>query len=226
MTLQRRHCLIALLACASAWLPLAHAGAYEDFFESIQRDDAATMAALLRRGFDPNTVDAKGQTGLILALRDGSLKVAQVLIAAPATHVEARNLQDESPLMMAALKGHLQAVRSLLDRDADVNKSGWAPLHYAATGTGPQQLEIIALLLERHAYIDAASPNGSTPLMMAAQYGSVDAVHLLLKEGADSTIKNQLGLMASDFARRVGRDKLAEELMADVRRRQPRRGEW
>lgn len=226
MTLQRRHCLIALLACASPWLPLAHAGAYEDFFDSIKRDDAAGMAALLRRGFDPNTVDAKGQTGLILALQEGSIKVAEVLIASPKTRVEARNPQDESPLMMAALKGHLQAVRSLLDRDADVNKSGWAPLHYAATGTGPQQLEIIALLLERHAYIDAASPNGSTPLMMAAQYGPIDAVQLLLKEGADSTLKNQLGLMASDFARRVGRDKLAEELMADVRRRQPRRGQW
>ena len=140
--------------------------------------------------------------------------------------VEVRNAQDESPLMLAALRGHVEAVRALIARDADVNKTGWTPLHYAASGVGPEQLDIIALLLEHHAYIAAASPSGSTPVMMAAQYGLIDAARLLLKEGADSTIKTKQGLMASDFARRVGRERLAEELMEDVRRRQPRRGQW
>ncbi len=60
---------------------------------------------------------------------------------------------------------------------------------------------MIRLLLDHNAYIDAESPNGSTPLMMAARYGSIDGARLLLDEGADATIKNEQGLTAADFAR-------------------------
>jgi ankyrin repeat protein len=36
--------------------------------------------------------------------------------------------------------------------------------------------------------------------MMAARYGNEKAVQLLINEGADLTLKNQLGLTALDFA--------------------------
>ena len=78
-----------------------------------------------------------------------------------------------TPLMMAALKGNIAGVKMLLERGAQVNKSGWSPLHYAATGPEP---DLVRLLLERGADVDAASPNGTTPLMMAANYGSPAAV--------------------------------------------------
>src|SRR5665647_319734 len=152
---------------------LAHSGSYEDFFVAIKQDDPRAIKTLLSRGFDPNTPDPQGLSGLYLALRDSSLKAAQALIDWPKTNVEIRTRQDESPLMMACLKGHLELARKLIARDADVNKTGWTPLHYAATNG---HVAIIELLLEQHAYIDAESPNGTTPLMMAAQYGSPAAV--------------------------------------------------
>ena len=128
--------------------------------------------------------------------------------------------------MMAALRGHLEAVRALIARDADVNKPGWAPLHYAATGAQPQQAIIIALLLENHAFIDAASPNGTTPLMMAVHYGTRESVQLLLQEGADPSLKNQLGLSAADFALRASRKDMADLIAQAIRQRQPNRGRW
>ena len=91
-----------------------------------------------------------------------------------------RNAKDESPLMMAALKGQQDLVTRLIARDADVNKPGWAPLHYAATGG---HVAIMKLLLENHAFIDAQSPNGTTPLMMAAMYGSAAAVQAAARRG-------------------------------------------
>ena len=224
MTCHRRNALATLalgLAAPGIW-----AGAYEDFFVAILRDDDAAVAALLRRGFDPNTRDPKGQVGLTIALQNGSSKAFAALLASSQVNVEARNAQDESPLMMAALKGNLEAVKALLARDADVNKTGWAPLHYAASAGSRQHVAIIALLLENHAYIDATSPNGTTPLMMAAQYGSNEAVQLLLDEGADPTLKNQLGLTAADFALRVSRTESADKIAAAIRKRQPNRGRW
>lgn len=224
MICHRRNALATLalgLAAPGIW-----AGAYEDFFVAILRDDDAAIAALLRRGFDPSTRDPKGQVGLTIALQNGSSKAFAALLASSQVNVEARNAQDESPLMMAALKGNLEAVKALLARDADVNKTGWAPLHYAASAGSRQHVAIIALLLENHAYIDATSPNGTTPLMMAAQYGSNEAVQLLLDEGADPTLKNQLGLTAADFALRVSRTESADKIAAAIRKRQPNRGRW
>lgn len=201
---------------------LSNAGSYDDFFVAIKRDDAQTVNVLLRRGFDPNTLDPKGLSGLFLAVRDQSLKAAAALIVWPKTNVELRTAQGESPLMMASLKGQLDLVRKLVDRGADVNKPGWAPLHYAATNG---HLKIMELLLDENAYIDAASPNGTTPLMMAAHYGSPAAVKLLLEAGADPTIRNQLGLTAIDFAYRANRTDAAE-MIADAIRRSKPKGKW
>lgn len=200
----------------------ALAGSYDDFFDAIRHDDDRAVMALLRRGFDANTLSPAGLHGLYLALREPSPKVAQALIAWPGTQVEWRSVKDESPLMIASLQGDLDLVRRLIDRNADVNKTGWTPLHYAATRG---HLEVMRLLLEKHAYIDAESPNGTTPLMMAALYGSDEAVRLLLQEGADAMLRNQQALSAIDFALRGGRQETAELIAASVRSKQPR-GTW
>ena len=218
----RQYIRIAGYLVGLFWFSLAAAGSYEDFFVAIKRDDPQGIVTLLNRGFDPNTTDAQGQSGLFLALRDSAIKAAQALVDWPKTQVESRTPNDESPLMMAALKGHTALAKRLIERDADVNKTGWTPLHYAATGG---HVAIIDLLLENHAYIDAESPNGTTPLMMAAHYGSAAAVKLLLESGADPTLKNQLGLTALDFAARGNRPDAAELITAALRDRQPR-GKW
>ena len=190
---------------------LAYAGSYEDFFAAVKKDDSATVAALLARGLDPNTLGPEGLTGLFMAVRSGAGKVAGVLLDAPAIDVECRNAVDESPLMLAALRGDLPLAQALISRDADVNKTGWTPLHYAASRG---QLAMIDLLLEHNAYIDAESPNATTPLMMAAGYGNVQATRALLQAGADPKLKNAEGLTALDFAQGFGKPDSAAALRA------------
>jgi len=209
--------LVAVVGFSSAI-----AGSYEDFFVAIKQDDPATVRNLLRRGFDANTPNPQGHRGLFLALQEPAPRVAEVLVNWPQTNIEVRTVQDESPLMIAALKGETALARKLIDRGADVNKPGWAPLHYAATGG---HLEIMNLLLEHHAFIDAESPNGTTPLMMAAHYGTPAAVKLLLEAGADTAMRNQLGLTAIDFAQRANRAESAELIAAQVRSARSK-GKW
>jgi ankyrin repeat protein len=91
-------------------------------------------------------------------------------------------------------------------------------LHYAATSGNPQ---VVQLLLEHYAYIDAESPNGSTPLMMAAMYGSAEAVRVLLDAGADATVKNAIGLTALDFAQKAGHEDAVALIAAAIRANKP-----
>jgi len=148
--------------------------------------------------------------------------VASALAGTAQIDPEARNEHDESLLMLAALKGLFTVCEQLIAKGADVNKPGWTPLHYAATHG---HISVMNLLLDNHAYIDAASPNGSTPLMMAALYGTPAAVRVLLEAGADPRLKNDQGLTAIDFANRGQRSESAALLAAFVRSLQPA-GKW
>jgi ankyrin repeat protein len=187
----------------------AQAGAYEDFFKGVEMDLADNVTELLQRGFDPNAADANGSVALLLALKNESPKVFDVLMAHPAIKIDTPNAHGETPLMLAALRGSVQACQRLIDRGAQVNRDGWTPLHYAASGPSA---EAVKLLLARGAKVDAPSPNGSTPLMMAARYGTEDAVSALLAQKADPALRNERNMNAADFARSAGRDKLATRI--------------
>ena len=173
------------------------AGSFDDFFNAIRNDEVKVISSLFDRGFDPNTVNLDGEPAILNSLKLGSLKSFEFIAKQPQTKVNVRNIHGESALMLVCLKGDLELAKMLIKRDADINHPGWTSLHYAATGG---HTAIIQLLLEESAYIDAESPNGTTPLMMAARYGNAKAVQLLINEGADLQLKNQLGLTALDFA--------------------------
>lgn len=212
----------AIYLVVIAGFSLTHAGSYEDFFAAVKRDEPNPIRALLQRGFDPNTIDPTGQTGLIIALREESVKAAEVLVDWPKTDVNLLNPLGESALMMAALKDQRELADKLIKKGADVNKTGWTPLHYAAAHG---HVAIISMLLENSAYIDAESPNGTTPLMMAAMYGTPEAVKLLLEEGADPQLKNQQGLTALQFAERAARPDAIEFISKAIQGKRPA-GQW
>ncbi len=215
-TLRLRATYIALLM-AMAFLPLqAHAGSYEDFFHAARIDDGAAIAALLKRGFDPNTVEAeRGDTGMILALRENAMKVFAQLLNAPGIDVDLRAGNGDTALMIAAYKADREAVRALLAKGAAVNKDGWTPLHYAAA-SGDN--EIVQMLMDKDANLDALSPNRTTPMMMAARGGHILAVKLLLDAGADATLKNDAGMTAIDFARQSGNKDIVDGLAYRLKR--------
>lgn len=172
------------------------------FFRAAQLDDAGRIKPILARGLSPNVHEPeRGETAMIVALRYDAMKVFKLLLSQPNIQLEEKADNGNTALMMAAFKGNKPAVLALLDKGAQVNRPGWTALHYAAAAG---DTEIMRILLEHHAYIDAESPTGVTPLMIAAREGKEEAVQLLLAEGADATLKDRgFKSTAAEFAERA-----------------------
>jgi ankyrin repeat protein len=176
---------------------ISKAGAFDDFFKAIVFDQVPVVGNLIYRGMDPNTPTEKGEPALVFAVRSGAPKTVAYLLKQPGIQIDATNMADETALMLAANANDLASANLLIEAGASVNRPNWTPLHYAAS---KGHTAMMRLLIENDAYIDAESPNGTTPLMMAAYYASPNAVKLVLEEGADPLLRNQDGQTALDMA--------------------------
>lgn len=206
-----------ILLYTSLLLPgAARAGAYEEYFQAIRMDNVYFLKQLMQRGMGPNLIEPKrGYTGLMLSIREDSMKAFDLLVNAPDVNLEAQATNGDTPLMLASFYGNVQVVKLLLSREVEVNRQGWAALHYAAINGNS---DIVRLLLDASAYVDAESPDEKmTPVMLAAMRGRASAVEALRDGGADLTLKNQDGLTALDLARRYGQVEVIEILQGQPR---------
>jgi ankyrin repeat protein len=112
------------------------------------------------------------------------------------------------------LHGSVDTAILLMEKGAQVNRPGWTPLHYAAAGGSERMVD---LLLDKHAFIDAESPNRSTPLMLAVRQKHEALARRLIAAGADPSLRNDAGMSAGDYATRNGNAALAEWLLARAR---------
>jgi uncharacterized protein len=82
--------------------------------------------------------------------------------------VNAKGIIGRNPLHCAIVKGHIEVVRLLCDRGADIeacNENGRRPLHYAVCYG---HISIVKELIEvRNAEINARNYNGKTALSIA-----------------------------------------------------------
>lgn len=186
--------VFALAACSG----MALADPAHQLSLAAQMDNAGTVAKLLTSGVSANTLDpVSGEPVLLLALREGSKGVIDLLVASKDLDTERSAPNGNTALMMAALKQNRAAVEKLLARGAAVNRKGWNALHFAAAGG---DAAIVLLLLDKGAAIDAVAPNGMTPLMLAATEGQPEAVDALLRRGANLGFVNSNGQSAREGA--------------------------
>lgn len=212
----RRMCGFVIATCILAG-PAGAATIDEltSFFRSVQLDDASTVKRMLAAGtVSPNAVDPiSGETGLILALREGASSVTGILMAQPAINIELNAPNGNTALMMAAFKHNAPAVRALLAKGAIVNRLGWTALHFSAASGDD---EITKILLEHAAYIDAEAPAKFTALMIAAREGHESTVALLLEEGAEASLKNSESLTAAQIAERADKPRIVATIAAHL----------
>ena len=144
------------------------------------------MAELLRRG----ARDSRG-VALRCACQFRSLATVEALLAGPGGGASVNAAPPSTritALHTAAEHGPPTVVAALLAAGANAGATdarGWTALHYAVTSTDAAgDTDVMRVLIDGGAPVDAASYTGSTPLWIAEQNGHAAAAALLCSHGA------------------------------------------
>jgi ankyrin repeat protein len=114
----------------------------------------------------------------------------------------------------AAMRGNKEAVRSLLQRKANVNapqSDGTTALHWAVRA---DDFETADLLIRAGANVSAANREGATPLLLASMNGNAAMIENLIKAGAESNAPlTKFGDTALMLAARSGKTDAIKVLL-------------
>jgi ankyrin repeat protein len=109
--------------------------------------------------------------------------------------------------MGAAFSCHAELVRKLLGAGAAIEALDRVKKNAATYAAGNGCSECLQELIRVGMPVNAVLDNELTLLMWAAGYGHEDAVRLLLKLGANRSLKDGRGKTAEDMAREGGHSK-------------------
>ena len=217
----------------------------EDLFAAIDSGDVARVRSMLdaspslasardgegvsalmraRYRFDRAMVEAVQsrveEMDLFEAASTGDLdRLTELLVYDPAS-IDGRSGDGFTALHMAAFFGQGAAARLLVTHAADVDArgTGWmtgTPLHSAASG---RHAEVVGMLLEAGASVEARQSGGWTALHSAAHNGDIASVTLLLAAGADATAVNDEGASVLSMAEASGDVALVATIDAALER--------
>jgi ankyrin repeat protein len=150
------------------------------------------------------------------AAMKGDLEVVRKLVSADPALVNAPGENGITPFALAAAFGHVEVVRFLLERGADVNardRRGITALHVAVWRNRP---EIVRLLLEKGADDKATGPGGLTPLHMAAMNAQIDIAGLLIERKAAVDARTVYGNSALHLAAAANVDDVMARLLVEA----------
>ena len=169
----------------------------------VRNDDGGTPADALHLDWG-TTAFIGGMIGVevkdeIAVMQTGRNEIAKLF---GVKEFDSKDIASAHDLSGAVFIGNLAAVKQALTDGADPNaedpQSGSTMLSIAAL---MGHTEIVTVLLEHGADVNAKSRDGGTALHAAAFLGRAEATKLLLEKGADTTLRNNMGSTAIDGAK-------------------------
>jgi len=150
------------------------------------------------------------------AARRGDVKAVERRLALGISPNSRHPLTVETPLIEAASAGHLDVVKLLVERGADVNLKGeawYTPLHCAAYYG---HLDVAKFLLEHGADITPFKAQGhNTALHSAASGGHIEMAKLFVARGVDINWKGVDEATALENAAGAGHVEMTRYLLAN-----------
>jgi uncharacterized protein len=125
-------------------------------------------------------------------------------------NVNAKDYSNNTALIWALCKGHVEIARFLIEKGADVDARGTTTALIMAAAFGHK--EILKLLIDKGADVNLVSPGGVSALMLAAYMGELEAVKILLDKGANFDLKDRSGITALMMARQKQAAKLKKRM--------------
>ena len=154
-----------------------------------------------------------GNTAVHCAINSNNLTILTLLLRAGLSP-DSLNDYHRTPLHLAAIAGHANLVKTLLDHHAKCDEKDRfleTPLQIAHQY---RYLECAVILVEAGA--NPVSPNMIQRLFFASvEFGRLAAVAKLIELGADLSVKNVLGQTALQMAKETGRDEIVQLLRAN-----------
>jgi len=153
----------------------------------------------MENGIDINERDSHGNTPLHCVCQEPVIdeRIMSGLLKYPGIDVRAQNLDGNTPLHFFCEKFANPSCQDYIDQflsmGADVNAAnsfGETLLHKACLNNSIRII-LVNALLEHHADVNKVNNNGESPLHFAVRMSRDDLVVLLLKAGADITIREK-----------------------------------
>ncbi len=150
---------------------------------------------------------------VVAALRSGSVeRLNELSHRIPGFPTGADPLLDQPWILAAVESGNAASVEWMLAHPMDLayrGEDGYTAVHLTLESKGPDRLRILELLLDHGAPVNLKGINDWTPTHMAAAYDDVDALTLLVRHGADLSIRTEIDDYATPLeeARNLGKLK-------------------
>ena len=183
--------ITSMILVGLVFAPNAFAG---DLHEAVRAKDAQRLVLLLEAGQAVDETDFVLGTPLHVAVAQGSVPLAKILISHGADLEAPSEDRGARAIHLAANFGELEMLNLLLEVGADIeakDQSGQTPLLLAAA---TNNLKIVTVLLDRGANKEAReSGEGQTPLMRACQLGYLEIAMALVAKGAEINAVDHAG---------------------------------
>uniref|UniRef100_A0A671QFJ9 Histone-lysine N-methyltransferase EHMT2-like n=1 Tax=Sinocyclocheilus anshuiensis TaxID=1608454 RepID=A0A671QFJ9_9TELE len=169
--------------------------------EAIVNNHVEVVKYLIQSGACVYHAEEDGSTGLHHAAKRGNLEVLMLLLSTGQVDLNVQDSGGWTPIIWAAEHRHIDVIRALLNRGADVtlrDKEMNVCLHWASFAGSA---EIAELVLNAGCPLSSVNLHGDTPLHIAAREGYTDCVTLFLSRGADIDIMNKEGDTPLSLAR-------------------------
>uniref|UniRef100_A0A3P9N190 Euchromatic histone-lysine N-methyltransferase 2 n=1 Tax=Poecilia reticulata TaxID=8081 RepID=A0A3P9N190_POERE len=169
--------------------------------EAVINNHVDVARYLIQNGACVYHIEEDGYTGLHHAAKLGNLEIVNMLLETGQVDVNAQDNGGWTPIIWAAEHKHVQVIKSLLNRGADVSikdKELNVCLHWAAYAGN---IDIAELVLNSGCSLASVNVHGDTPLHIAAREGYLECVTLFLSRGADIDIMNREGDTPLSLAR-------------------------